>query len=141
MACASAPVGPNCTMLPTATIPVSPTTVAQFEVQVSTATAVSTSASTGWTKWPRGSWSALLGGTGIFFLWLAWRFDSRGARMARTVVVLTVLALGFSACGGGSSDPTATADPPLGVGAYNLTVTASDGTESLPINLTLNVTQ
>jgi hypothetical protein len=135
LTCASSPAGPACTVLPSATITVSPNVPAQFEVQVVTQGASSDTHN----RWPSGMskvWQLRELASAAFVLllvvarrrWFAWRLSfAAGAAL--------LFCLGMAACGGST---TTSSDPPTG--AYTIAVSATDGTETQNIPLQLNVT-
>jgi hypothetical protein len=145
LACSGAPAEASCS-LSNSTVSVSPNTPGQFTVNVTT-TAPTTSAAA---PRPGGAPPSIIGTIAIFagaagLLGVALvlgkkrfaamsvnplRYSTRGRRAMRAIqagAVMLAFAVGFSACGGGSStasDPPAS-DPGTPLGTYTITVTAT----------------
>jgi hypothetical protein len=79
----------------------------------------------------------------LTLLWSVSRLGSRGARFAQALALIALCSPSeVASCGGtGDSSDVSTPDPPLGPGTCVITVTASEGAETLSIALTLNVTR
>jgi hypothetical protein len=142
VACSSAPAGPVCTPEPAASVNVSPGVPQTIEIQVSTA-----ESSLVWPvprlDTPLDKWRILLVvGCALTLLGFAGRFSRYSlAKAVQAFAVLILLAAVVSACGGGATDPPNDTTGPTGLptGNYALTVTVSQGAESIPVHLTLTV--
>ena len=156
LACSSNPVGPACTLSPAPTVTVSPNLPAQIQVHAATSTVSAASV----TRPSAGKWgmrSPWLGASSICLTSLIGlvvlacligliaalrKQPGVPCTLAFAGIVIAMLCVGLSGCGGGGgAAPNASSDPPPALaGSYTLTVTASGGAETHTLSLHLNVT-
>jgi hypothetical protein len=131
LSCSGAPQGASCSVSP------SPVKISASSVSAVSATVVTT-AHSGLLSIPRGSepwrWRLILAGLGIVIL-VGEAFRSGSLRLRWRLVPL--LAMFLCACGGGSGSGGNSGGTP--VGSYTLVVTATSGSSSQTLNLTLEV--
>ena len=135
LTCSSNPSGPTCTVLPSATITISPNVPAQFEVQVVTQGS-SSSTQNLWRDRAKWILPLLEFAIAALALLIAARRRTPKWRVALAASAFLIFCLGMSACGPGST--TTSSDPPTG--AYTITLSAAEGAETQTIPLQLNVT-